>query len=201
MNRRRLRIRAAEGHVETVVNDPEDVRRGLALIAHPHPLHGGSLDNKVVFTLAKTVYQLGHVAIRANFRGVGLSDGVHDQGVGETEDMRRVADFACMAYGGLPLSLLGFSFGAYVQARLSQHVAYRRLVLVAPAVTMYEFGPLPAHTHVIQGALDELVPVQKVREWCAAHGLTLHELPGADHFFHGQLGRLAAVVREIVGEI
>lgn len=169
--------------------DPVAERRGIVLIAHPHPLHGGSLDNKVVQTLAKTFVALNYVAVRPNFRGVGTSDGVHDQGKGEVEDMLAVSEFFHTQFD-LPIVLAGFSFGAYVQCQLSRRLAAERLVLVAPAVNMYDFGAAPENTLVIHGERDELVPLFAVRNWAREHGAVLKVAPATDHFFHGKLDLL-----------
>ena len=190
MKRFKLRIPAAAGKVETVIDDPQAERRGLLLLAHPHPLHGGSLDNKVITTLAKAAVELGWVAVRPNFRGVGMSEGAFDAGVGETEDLLAVVRFVQENYPDLPWVLAGFSFGAYVQHRLRQQLDARRLILVAPAVTLYEFDPVPADTVVIIGDADELIAPAAMRQWTQRQRLALKVIPGAGHFFHGKLKEL-----------
>jgi alpha/beta superfamily hydrolase len=190
VKRYKLRIPVSVGKLETVIDDPENERRGLLLVAHPHPLHGGSLDNKVVTTLARAANEAGWVSVRPNFRGVGMSDGSFDAGVGETDDLLAVARFVEASYPGLPWVLAGFSFGAYVQHRLRQQLDARRLILVAPAVTMYEFDPVPADTVVIFGDADELIPPAAIRLWADAHKLTSMTIPEAGHFFHGKLKEL-----------
>lgn len=185
----RLRIAAPSGHLQVAVADPVVERRGMVLIAHPHPLHGGSLDNKVVQTLAKTFLALNYVAVRPNFRGVGASDGVHDHGKGEVEDMLAVSEFFHTQFD-LPIALAGFSFGAYVQCQLSRRLSAERLVLVAPAVNMYDFGAAPDNTLVIHGERDELVPLFAVRNWAREQHAVLKVAPGTDHFFHGKLDLL-----------
>ena len=187
MKRYKLRIAAAAGQVETLIDDPGTQRSGLLLMAHPHPLHGGSLENKVVTTVAKTALQQGWVAVRPNFRGVGMSEGVFDKGRGETEDLLAVMRFVEKSYPGLPWILAGFSFGAYVQHRLRQQVQAQRLILIAPAVTMYAFDPVPADTVVIFGDADELIPPQAMQQWADAQHLTVKRIPAAGHFFHGKL--------------
>lgn len=182
----RLRIPSPCGHLQVAVNDPVSERRGVALIAHPHPLHGGSLNNKVVQTLAKTFSSLNYVAVRPNFRGVGDSDGVHDYGKGEVDDMQAVVTFAQQQFD-LPLVLAGFSFGAFVQCQLAQRLKPEKLVLVAPPVNMYDFSSVPVHTIVIQGERDEVVPVGAVRLWAREHNANLTIAPATDHFFHGKL--------------
>ena len=190
MKRFKLRIQAAAGKVETVIDDPQTNRRGLLLLAHPHPLHGGSLENKVITTLAKAGVELGWVAVRPNFRGVGMSEGAFDAGVGETEDLLAVVRFVEESYPDLPWVLAGFSFGAYVQQRLRQQLSARRLILVAPAVTLYEFDSVPADTVVIIGDADELISPAAMRQWTQEQHLSLKVIPGAGHFFHGKLKEL-----------
>ena len=196
MKRYKLRIPAPAGKIETVIDDPETPRRGLLLIAHPHPLHGGSLHNKVVSTLAKTAVLHGWVAVRPNFRGVGMSDGEFDKGVGETEDMLAVVRFVEKNYPDLPWALAGFSFGAYVQHRLRQRMAAERLIMIAPAVTMYAFDAVPSDTVVIFGDADELIPPAAMQQWTDAQRLRARSIPGAGHFFHGKLKELQQAFSE-----
>lgn len=191
----RLLLPGAAGNIETVVADPaEGGRRGLALIAHPHPLYGGTLDNKVVQTLARTLFAQGHVCVRINFRGVGASDGVFDEGRGETEDWVQVAGVMQQRYPGLPLLLAGFSFGAYVQAQAAQRLAPARLVLVGPAVNRFPLQPVAPGTLVIHGEEDDVVPLRDVLDWARPQSLPIVVIPGAGHFFHGKLVELARVV-------
>lgn len=196
MNRSKLRIKTSTGVMETLVNDPVDNRHGVAFIAHPHPLHGGSMDNKVVQTLAQTAYRLGMVAVRPNFRGVGQSDGLYDKGQGETEDMMDIIKFVMSHYEGLPIYLAGFSFGAYVQHRVAQQVAHERLLLIAPAVNLYEFQPVPSSTLMIHGDKDEVVPLADAKRFAEASGANFSTIIGADHFFHKKLKELAAIVED-----
>ncbi len=190
MKRYKLRIPVSVGKLETVIDDPETGRRGLMLVAHPHPLHGGSLDNKVVTTLARAANEAGWISVRPNFRGVGMSDGEFDAGVGETEDLLAIARFVEASYPGLPWALAGFSFGAFVQHRLRQELPAQRLILVAPAVTLYAFDPVPADTVVIFGEADEVIPPAAMRLWAAQQQLAVKAIPGAGHFFHGKLKEL-----------
>ena len=191
----RLLLPGPAGHLEVVLNDPGQDRRGLALIAHPHPLHGGSLDNKVVQTLAKTFFRQGCVAVRMNFRGVGASDGVFDAGHGETQDWLVVAQALRERFGHLPLSLAGFSFGAFVQAQVTQELPPQRLVLVAPAVGRFPVPLVPEHTLIVHGEHDDVVPLAEVFDWARPQGLAIVVLPGTGHFFHGKLVELAGVVQ------
>ena len=190
----RLLLAGAAGNLETVVNDPGDGRRGLALIAHPHPLYGGTLDNKVVQTLAKTFFAQGCVAVRMNFRGVGASDGVFDEGRGETEDWLQVVQAMRTRFGQLPLTLAGFSFGAFVQSRVAAQLQPERLVLVAPAVGRFAVERVPVGTLVIHGEEDDVVPLREVLDWARPQTLPVVVLPGAGHFFHGNLIELARIV-------
>ena len=190
MKRFKLRIQARAGKVETVIDDPETARRGLLLIAHPHPLHGGSLNNKVVTTLAKAAVDRDWIAVRPNFRGVGMSEGTFDGGVGEVEDMLAVVRFVEQSYPDLPWALAGFSFGAYVQHRLSPRMNARRLILIAPAVTLYEFDSVPADTVVIMGDADELIPPAAMQHWADTQHIQVKAIPNAGHYFHGKLKEL-----------
>ena len=192
----RLVIDGPAGALETDLNDPGLPRRGIALIAHPNPVQGGSKDNKVVTTLAKTLFGLGYVAIRPNFRGVGASAGVFNQGNGETDDLVAVIRYAKARFGELPLLLAGFSFGAFVQTRVAQQVTAERLVLVGPAVNRFPAATVPANTLVVHGEHDEVVPLAAVLDWARPQQLPLVVVPGGEHFFHGRLHLLAQIVRE-----
>lgn len=191
----RLVIDGPAGALETDLNDPGLPRRGIALIAHPNPVQGGSKDNKVVTTLAKTLFGLGYVVIRPNFRGVGSSAGVFDQGTGETDDLVAVIRYAKGRFGELPLLLAGFSFGAFVQTRVAQQVTAERLVLVGPAVNRFPAATVPANTLVVHGEHDEVVPLAAVLDWARPQQLPLVVVPGGEHFFHGRLHLLAQIVR------
>lgn len=183
-----------------VVEDPVEDRRGIALIAHPHPLHGGTLDNKVVVTLARTLLELGYVAVRVNFRGVGKSDGAYDEGRGEVEDMLAAARFVSGQFPEpLPFVLAGFSFGAYVQSEVASRLDAEHLVLVAPAVSLFEFGEAPSGTVVIAAEEDELVPLARIEAWARPLGLEMVTVPGASHFFHRRLDALSDIVAAHVG--
>lgn len=197
MSRFKLRIDGPSGKIETVITDPGPTRRGLALIAHPHPLHGGTLDNKVVTTIAGALYEQGYVAVRPNFRGVGLSEGEYDHGEGEVADMLAVLGFVRERYPDLPLVLAGFSFGAAVQSRVSEIARPKQLLLVGPAVNLFKMGTAPPHTLVIHGEHDELVPIDKVRAWSAQYGVTLAVVRDADHFFHKKLSQLKQHILEL----
>ena len=177
-----------------MANDPGGARRGLALIAHPHPLHGGTMENKVVQTLAKAFAELGYLAARVNFRGVGQSEGVYDEGVGEAEDMLALAGHMRREAGDLPVVLAGFSFGGYVQTRVAERLTAHKLVLVAPAVSRFATGTVAPGTLVIHGEADEVVPLSAVLDWARPQNLPLTVVPGVGHFFHGQLTLLKQIV-------
>ena len=190
----RVMIEGPAGAIETDVNDPGSARHGVALIAHPNPVHGGTKDNKVVTTLAKVFYSLGYVAARPNFRGVGASAGSHDEGRGETEDLIAAADHLVHRFGKLPLVLAGFSFGAYVKTRVAQRRSVQALVLVGPAVGRSPAAAVPRDTLVIHGELDDVVPLAAVLEWARPQSLPIVVVPGGEHYFHGRLNLLAEIV-------
>jgi alpha/beta superfamily hydrolase len=191
----RLVIDGPAGALETDLNDPGLPRRGIALIAHPNPVQGGTKDNKVVTTLAKTLFGLGYVVIRPNFRGVGASAGAFDQGNGETDDLIAVMRYAKGRFGELPVLLAGFSFGAFVQTRLARQVTAERLLLVGPAVNRFPAEAVPANTLVIHGELDDVVPLAAVLDWARPQQLPIVVVPGCEHFFHGRLHLLSQIVR------
>lgn len=190
----RVLIKGPAGVVETDLNDPGPARRAIALIAHPNPVQGGTKDNKVVTTLAKAFFNLGYVAARPNFRGVGQSTGEHDLGTGETEDLLAVAAELRARYGDLPLTLAGFSFGSFVQTRVAKRVEAERIVLVGPAVNRFPAEIVPPGTLVIHGEHDDVVPLQAVLDWARPQQLPIVVVPGGEHFFHGRLSLLAQIV-------
>jgi len=191
----RVFIDGAAGRIETVIERPAGATRGAALVAHPHPLYGGTLDNKVVQTLARTFLELGYVALRPNFRGVGASEGVHDEGRGETEDLFRVAAHAKENFGDLPLVLAGFSFGAAVQTQVAQRTSPHRVVLVGVAVGRFPSEAVPGDSIVIHGERDETVALAKVLDWARPQELPVVVIPGADHFFHLRLNVIKNIVK------
>lgn len=200
----RITIPGPEGALELTIDAPAEIR-GIALIGHPHPLFGGTADNKVVFTLARTFRDLHYVALRPNFRGVGQSEGEHDEGEGETDDMHAVLDYARARWGRLPFVLAGFSFGSNVLARLAQRLTEagsppQRLVMIGTAagpvtdIRHYDTPAVPADTIVIHGEHDETVPLANVLGWARPQHLPVVVVPGADHFFHGKLN----LIRDII---
>lgn len=194
MTRHRLRIKVPHGQIETVVEEPAEPPRGLALIAHPHPLKGGTLDNKVAWTLARAALACGLVAVRPNFRGVGQSSGSYDHGIGETDDLLALAAAIETHYGRLPWYLLGFSFGAYVQHRVAQQLHAERLIMVGPAVSMYDFAAATGAVTLLHGTADEVIPFAAARAYADQHHIPLIAFEGAGHFFHGRLRELQQAV-------
>jgi len=209
----RVLLDGPDGKIEVFVEpsqasgvEPRAAPQGIALVAHPHPLFGGTADNKVVTTLARTFRELGCATLRPSFRGVGGSEGAHDHGIAETEDLLAVHAYARQRFGAaLPVFLAGFSFGAYVVTRLAQTLATagdaaQRLVLVGTAsgfiegLRKYETAAVPADTIVIHGAQDETVPLANVLAWAEALELPITVIAGADHFFHRRLH----LIRDII---
>jgi alpha/beta superfamily hydrolase len=191
----RTTIRGPAGALEIAINRPDEGTepRGLALVAHPLPTHGGTLDNKVVQTLAKTFVALGYVAVRLNFRGVGKSQGGFDEGPGETDDALAALAHARGEFPALasrPPVLAGFSFGTYVQTRVAKMVAPERMVLVGPAVGRFSKDRVPPDTIVIHGEEDEIVALSDVLAWARPQELPIVVFPGCGHFFHGRLVQL-----------
>ncbi len=182
------------GRLELVVTDPGDNRCGYAIIAHPHPLHGGTLDNKVVQTLAKSFYGLGYAAVRFNFRGVGESDGVFDDGRGEVDDLLAAESYAHERFGGVDKVLAGFSFGSFVAAAAAVQLKPRHLALIAPAVGRFPIADVPQDTLVVHGEEDDVVLLADVLDWARPQKLPVVVFPGAGHFFHGALIELQKVV-------
>ena len=191
----KVSIPGPAGTLEVVVHIPDVAPRAIAVIAHPLPTMGGTMENKIVTTLAKTFAELGFAALRFNFRGVGASSGEFDEGIGEVEDALTVTRYAMSEYGDLPLILSGFSFGGYVQARAAQQLPPHQLVLIAPAVTRYPMPPVPHNTLLVHGELDEVVSLADVMQWARPQRLPIVVLPGAVHFFHGRLEQLKEIVR------
>jgi alpha/beta superfamily hydrolase len=191
----RIFIDGGAGKIETVVDRPQKAPQGVALVAHPHPLYGGTLDNKVVQTLAKTFVELGYASLRPNFRGVGASEGEHDEGKGEIEDLLSVVACSRKTFGELPLVLAGFSFGAVVQTQVAKRAAPHRMVLVGVAVGRFASETVPADSIVIHGEQDETVPLAKVLDWARPQELPVVVIPGADHFFHLRLHLIKNIVK------
>ncbi|MCX7742909.1 MAG: alpha/beta fold hydrolase [Tepidimonas sp.] len=189
------------GVLELALDHPAQQAAGVAVLAHPHPLFGGTLHNKVVQTLARACVQQGWCAVRFNFRGVGASSGVHDHGVGEVDDLLAVVQ-AVAANG--PLVLGGFSFGGYVAACAAQRLMASRvpqaLVLVGPAASRFVLptlaDELAARTLIVHGEQDDTVPLAAVLDWARPQSLPVTVVPGGEHFFHGRLPLLKRLVMQ-----
>jgi uncharacterized protein len=197
----RFQVAGPVGVIEALRDEPGEgvARRGVAVIAHPHPLFGGTMENKVVQTLARAFVQSGWTALRFNFRGVGATQGAHDEGRGELDDM--LALIAAQAGEG-PLALAGFSFGSFVAsgaiARLWPSGRVQKMVLVGTAAQRFEVAVLPPDAHdatlVIHGEHDDTVPLASVLDWARPQTLPVTVVPGGSHFFHGQLPLLKSLV-------
>lgn len=186
----------AAGHLEGVVHVPDNAPAAIAVVCHPLPTMGGTMENKVAVTLAKTFTELGCVSLRFNFRGVGASEGEYTGGDGEVEDVLAVAEFAREQFGELPLILSGFSFGGYVAARAAQQLQPRHLILAAPAVGRFAMPPVAEDTLVIHGELDDVVPLADALDWARPQHLPIVVLPQAEHYFHGRLTQLRDIVKK-----
>jgi alpha/beta superfamily hydrolase len=204
-----LTIPGPSGRIDVALDLPAGRATGVAVIAHPHPLFGGTRDNKVVQTLARALLATGHACWRPNFRGVGESEGDYDEGRAETDDLLAVVAAARAHESVFPqvaaaLVLAGFSFGSFVQTRVAnrlreQGAPARRLVLVGTAASRFEVEPVPADTLVIHGELDDTVPLQSVLDWARPQDLPVVVIPGADHFFHRRLPLIKRLVVDALG--
>ena len=201
-DREDLIIAGPAGRLEAMLETPREPAHGrIGILCHPHPQHHGTMLNKVVHTLARAMNDLGIPALRFNFRGVGGSEGGYGEGDGELDDLLAVCEFARARWPHAELWLAGFSFGAVIAARGAEQVGAARLVTIAPAVNIlgqHLDAPPSMPWLIVQGDADEIVPVAGVRKWVAAHqpGPVLHEMPGVDHFFHGQLVALRRLLTE-----
>ncbi|MBC8055777.1 MAG: alpha/beta fold hydrolase [Rhizobiales bacterium] len=188
------------GAIECAIDAPAGKPRGVAVVCHPHPQFGGTMDNKVVQTLARAFVQLGWRCVRFNFRGIGGSAGSWDEGVGEIDDS--LAVIAATRGAGEAFVLAGFSFGAYVAShaagRLADDAKPQRMVLVGPSTLKQPMANVPADTLVIHGETDDVVPLAATLAWARPQSLPIVVFPGVGHFFHGQLGLLKnTVVQEL----
>ncbi|HEX7650737.1 MAG TPA: alpha/beta hydrolase [Noviherbaspirillum sp.] len=196
-------ITGAAGNLECALDLPENATpRGIALVAHPHPLYGGTMDNKVAQTLARAFVAIGYATARMNFRGVGKSEGDHDAGRGETDDMALLLEHMQRELPGLPVALAGFSFGTFVQSQLQQRLIAQgtpaeRLVLVGSAAGKWAMPDVPANTILIHGELDDTIPLKDVLDWARPQDLPVLVIPGADHFFHRKLQHIKNFVVEM----
>ena len=176
--------------------------RGIAIVAHPHPLFGGTMDNKVAQTLARAFVQCGWTAVRFNFRGVGATEGVYDEGQGELQDLLAVVEQVAPGSEGQRIALAGFSFGAFVTSHAlatlwpQRHID--RAVLVGTAASRFTVAPVPPEAHlrtlVVHGEQDDTVALSAVMDWARPQTLPVTVVPGGGHFFHGQLPLLKNLV-------
>lgn len=197
----REQIPGPAGPLEALTSYPEGCpeTHPIAVITHPHPLYGGSLNNKVVHILSDTFNDMGVATVRFNFRGVGASAGGYDRGDGETQDLLAVVDWVRERHPEAPLWLLGFSFGAFVALRAQKQARAAGLLLVAPPVAMFDFDELAAVQVpwvVVQGGKDEITEPEAVSRWVHQQLYPPHYvwMSDADHFFHGRLNRLREAV-------
>ena len=199
----RLMLQGEAGAIEALRDAPTDTpaaaSKGVAIVAHPHPLFGGTMDNKVVQTLARAFVQCGWTVVRFNFRGVGASEGQHDNGQGEAHDLVQVV--AQVAAQG-PLAMAGFSFGSFVASHALQRLwperSIEKIVLVGTAAQRFTVAPLPTELHdktlVVHGEHDDTVSLASVMDWARLQSLPVTVVPGGGHFFHGQLPLLKGLV-------
>jgi len=193
-NTTRQMVAGPAGAIECAIDLPAGEARGTVVVCHPHPQHGGTMDNKVVQTLARAFIALGWRSVRFNFRGIGASAGAWGDGVGEIDDALAVI----AAFNEPAFMLAGFSFGAFVAsqaaARLPAGSKPQRMVLVGPSTQKQTMANVPADTVVIHGETDDVVPLSATFDWARPQALPVIVLPGVGHFFHGQLGLLKSVV-------
>ena len=189
------------GKIEVALDLPDGAPRGLALVAHPHPLFGGTMDNKVAQTLARTMVQLGYITYRSNFRGVGQSEGEHDNGTGERDDLLAVVAHmrAQPSQADVPLVLAGFSFGTFVLSHVAKQLresgeTIERMVMVGTAASKWPVAEVPDNTLVIHGEVDDTVPIASVYEWARPQELPVVVIPGGEHFFHRKLHVLKKII-------
>ncbi|MBS1187514.1 MAG: alpha/beta hydrolase [Burkholderiaceae bacterium] len=194
-------LAGAAGQIECALDLPENAPRGIALIAHPHPLYGGTMDNKVVATLGRAFVGVGFAVARMNFRGVGQTQGQHDQGRGETDDMALLLTYMKQQYPGLPVVLGGFSFGTFVQASLQQRLTEQgepaeRLILISATAGKWSPPPVPANTILVQGDMDDTILLKDVLDWARPQDIPVIVVPGCDHLFNRKLHHLRQIVTD-----
>jgi alpha/beta superfamily hydrolase len=198
---RRFQLAGPAGVIEVLRDEPAAgaAPRGTAVIAHPHPLFGGTMENKVVQTLARAFVQVGWSAVRFNFRGVGASEGEYDEGRGELQDMLALVEAEA---GEGPLAVAGFSFGGYVACGAVQALwasqRIGKIVLVGTGTSRFQVAPLPEQAHevalVVHAEEDDTVPLASVMDWARPQSLPVTVVPAGSHFFHGQLPLLKSLV-------
>lgn len=198
---RKFLIDGPAGKLEIALGEPRSIPKGIAIIAHPHPLHGGTMDNKVVHTLFTTLLELGFITVKFNFRGVGQSAGSFAHGTGEIEDVIAVTQTIRCQFNNqlpdIPLLLAGFSFGGAVQLHVAARLNPEFLILVAPSVVNLAAPPVPEttqHALIIQGDKDDIVSADAILAWAAPASQPVVFIPGAGHFFHGKLTILKKLI-------
>lgn len=201
MSSQRFFIQGKVGQVECLLDLPTKEPIALALLAHPHPVYGGTMDNKVVETLARTLSNLGCVCARLNFRGVGASDGVYDEGIGETEDMELLLNHMQKQYD-LPIVLAGYSFGTYVIARLQRQLEKKgqnvsKMIFISAAAGMFDLGEIPKASLVIHGEVDTMIPLKEIFKWLAPQDIPVVVAPGTDHFYNRKLHHIMNTINKM----
>ena len=200
-------VETKNGHLEALIDKPSENSQSneyFAVCCHPHSLHGGTLTNKVVYTLSRAMAAKGIPSMRFNFRGVGKSDGIYDGGVGEQEDLVNVVSWMQERYPNKKLILGGFSFGAFVSIMAAKQLNPEMLISIAPPVGRFDFSMMGSplcRWSIIQGEEDELVKCNDVEHWSKGLGnhLSFIKIEGASHFFHGKLVELRSIVENIIG--
>ena len=193
-------IAGPAGRLESILEEPEEIPAlEVALVCHPHPQHGGTMHNKVVYRLARGLRRTGSVVLRFNYRGVNLSEGSYDNGAGETDDARAALAWLRERYPDLPFSVAGFSFGSRIALRLASEMPTMNRVIAVGFPTIYKDASLLVHSQVrrifIQSAQDQYGPVAELEPIVA--GDELHVVEAPDHFFAGELDAFEKVVTEL----
>lgn len=192
-------LNGAAGQLECALDLPEAEPKGVALVAHPHPLFGGTMENKVVQTLDRAFVACGYAVARMNFRGVGQSQGKHDEGRGETDDMAILLAHMKQLYPSLPIYLGGFSFGTYIQAQLQARMAANgeppeRMILVSATAGKWDPPSVPSNTILVHGEHDDVILLHDVLNWARPQDIPVIVIPGGDHLFNRKLHHLRQIV-------
>lgn len=204
---RALTIPGPRGKLEAIIGEPEQSsRKLLGIICHPHPLHEGTMNNKVVTTVGRVFERLDIVPLKFNFRGVGKSEGEYGNVVGELDDLRSVLEWAKQAYPDYGIILAGFSFGSYIATKVATEIKPVALITIAPPVHHCPFNELVAIDFpwiVVQGDDDEVVPPDEVYDWLQSldQAPSVFKMPGVCHFFHGHLIELRDHLATWLGQV
>ncbi len=201
-NTRKFYVAGPVGQLECALDLPEAEPVGIALLAHPHPLYGGTMDNKVVHMMARAFIDLHYVSVRMNFRGVGGSQGTHAGGAGESDDMAVVLEHIRVQYPDMPVALGGYSFGTYVVSMLQKRLAsdaspIERMVLVSATAGKWAVETVPKDTILIHGEMDDIVPLPDLFEWARPQDLPVVVVTGADHLFNRKLHHIREMIAEM----